>query len=238
MANSSLASTFELRRARPVAERPAEARAAFIQNTYLHLLASILGFTAIESILFASGLALPIAEALLGTSWLLVIGGFVLVSWIASRTAQLTDSLGAQYAALIGYILAESTLFVPLLLLAELAAPGVIQSAALVTLLGFTGLTVAVFTTRRDFSVLGGLLRFAGVLALALIGAGALFGFKLGTFFAVAMVAIAGAAILHDTSNVLHNYPENRHVAAALELFASASLMFWYLLRRSLLRKA
>jgi hypothetical protein len=34
-------------------------------------------------------------------------------------------------------------------------------------------------------------------------------------FFSVAMVAFAGAAILYDTSNVLHHYPEDRAVGAA-----------------------
>jgi FtsH-binding integral membrane protein len=41
----------------------------------------------------------------------------------------------------------------------------------------------------------------------------------------------AGAAILYDTSNVLLRFPEDRYVAAALELFASVALMFWYVLR-------
>ena len=58
-----------------------------------------------------------------------------------------------------------------------------------------------------------------------------LFGFALGPLFSVAMVALAGAGILYDTSNVIHHYPEDRHVAAALELFASVALLFWYVLR-------
>ena len=33
------------------------------------------------------------------------------------------------------------------------------------------------------------------------------------------------------TSNILLHYPEDRYVAAALELFASVALMFWYVLR-------
>jgi FtsH-binding integral membrane protein len=51
------------------------------------------------------------------------------------------------------------------------------------------------------------------------------------------MVALAGAAVLHDTSKVLHHFPEDRYVAAALELFASVALMFWYVLRLYLSRK-
>jgi len=72
---------------------------------------------------------------------------------------------------------------------------------------------------------------WGGIGALLLIVAGALFGFELGMFFSVAMVVFAGAAILYDTSNVIHHFPEDRHVGAALELFASVALMFWYVLR-------
>ena len=61
--------------------------------------------------------------------------------------------------------------------------------------------------------------------------AGAVFGFQLGTFFSVGMVGLAGAAILYDTSNVIHHFPTDRHVGAALQLFASVALMFWYVLR-------
>jgi FtsH-binding integral membrane protein len=57
------------------------------------------------------------------------------------------------------------------------------------------------------------------------------FGFQLGTFFSVAMVGLAGAAILYDTSNVIHHFPEDRHVGAAMQLFASVALLFWYVLR-------
>ncbi len=224
-------------RSQPVALRSEDARAGFITRTYLHLFGAILAFTLLEGAYFATGLALPIAMALLGTSWLLVLGGFVLVSWLASRTAHAAESPGAQYAALGAYVVAESIIFVPLLLIAQVTAPGVIQSAALVTLLGFTGLTVLVFVTRKDFSFLGGLLGWCGVVALLLIVSGAIFGFELGTFFSVAMVALAGGAILHDTSKVLHSFPEDRYVAAALELFASVALMFWYVLRLYLSRR-
>ena len=58
-----------------------------------------------------------------------------------------------------------------------------------------------------------------------------IFGFELGTWFSVAMVAFAGAAVLYDTSNVLHHYPEDRYVAASLQLFTSVALLFWYVLR-------
>ena len=74
-------------------------------------------------------------------------------------------------------------------------------------------------------------LMWGGIAAMVLIASGILFGFQLGVFFSVAMVAFAGAAVLYDTSNVIHHFPEDRYVGAALELFASVALMFWYVIR-------
>lgn len=214
----------------------ADSRARFVARTYTHLLGAIAAFTVLEVLLFRSGIAASIAEALLGTNWLFVLGGFLVVSWIASRIAHTVESVPAQYAALGAYVLAQAIIFVPLIYIAEVTAPGVVRSAAAVTLFGFAGLTAVALITRKDFSFLRGVLLWGGVVALVLIVGGALFGFELGTFFSVAMVAFAGAAILYDTSNVIHHFREDRYVAAALELFASVALMFWYVIRLFLSR--
>ncbi len=210
-----------------------DARARFIVRTYNHLFGAIALFTLIEVFLFKTGLADTIAMSLLGTStgWLLVMGGFMLVGWLASSTAANARSMPAQYAALAGYVAAEAIIFVPLLYIAERYAPSTIRSAAAVSLLGFGGLTAIVFVTRKDFSFLRSILMWAGIAALLLIVASVIFGFQLGTFFSVAMIGFAGAAILYDTSNVIRNFPEDRYVAASLQLFASVALLFWYVLR-------
>lgn len=209
-----------------------EARAQFILRTYLHLLGAILLFVVSEIVFFNTGVAAAVTEFALNSSWLLILGGFMLVGWLATRTAQSSASRPMQYLALIGYVIAEALLFIPLLAIAQYrVGGGVIESAALVTLVGFAALTGVVFVTRKDFSFLGAALKWGGVVALVLIVAGVMFGFQLGTFFSVAMVGLAGGAILYDTSNILHNYPEDRYVAAALGLFASVALMFWYVLR-------
>ncbi len=215
---------------RPIAVAAGE-RAAFVTRTYAHLLGAVAAFVLIEVWLFRSGLALALARAMLGTSWLLVLGGFVVVSWLASRVAATALSPVAQYAALAGFVVAEAVIFVPLLVMAEAYAPGAISSAATITIIGFAALTAIATLSRRDFSFLGSLLRWAGVVALLAIVGGVVFGFSLGTWFSVGMVALAGASILHDTSNVLLRFPLDRHVAAALQLFASVALMFWYVLR-------
>ncbi|NNF57118.1 MAG: permease [Rhodothermaceae bacterium] len=211
----------------------AESKATFLLRTYIHLFGAILLFAAIEYVLFLTGVAQPMAEAMLGVNWLLVLGGFVVVSWFASRAAHRAESKVAQYAALIGFVFAEAIIFVPLLFIAMYYTndPTVINKAAWVTLLGFGGLTGVAFWTRKDFSFLGGLLKWGFIMALVLIVAGVLFGLNLGTWFSVAMIGLAGAAILYDTSKVLREYPEDRYVGASLELFASVALMFWYVLR-------
>lgn len=237
MARNHLPSTYELRRSRPCADRPPEARAAFIQRTYLHLFGAILGFAAIEAALVATPLALPIAVALLRASWPGVIGGLVLAGWLAARGARRAKSPCVQYAALVGAVLAQAVLCVPIALAARRVVPGAIESGTPITLLGFTGLTVAAFSASRDFSFLAGLGRFAGSLALVLIAAGAQFGFGSGVLLCVAVTAFTGGVILHDTPHVLERYPEDGHVGAALALLASVSLLPWRLLRRLLWRE-
>ncbi len=164
----------------------------------------------IEVALFCSGLAETIARAMLGVNWLLVLGGFMVVSWIASRAAFSAKSTATQYAALGAFVFAEALIFVPLLYIANLYAPGAIESAATVTLIGFAGLTAVAFSAARTSLSSAASLKWGMVLALVAIVAGVIFGFNLGTWFSVGMVGLAGAAILYDTSNIIRHFPEDR----------------------------
>lgn len=205
-------------------------RAQFIVRTYLHLFGAILAFTALEVFFFMTGIADVVFAMVMNLPWLVFLGGFMVVGWIASHFAHSAASKPAQYAGLGAYVVAEALLFVPLLYMANHYADGVISSAAAVTLLGFAGLTAVAFITKRDFSFLRGFLLWGGIVALVLIVASVIFGFSLGVLFSVGMVGLAGAAILYDTSNVLHHYPENAYVGAALQLFSSVALMLWYVI--------
>ena len=109
--------------------------------------------------------------------------------------------------------------------------PSVLPSAPLRTLTVFSGLTAIVFVWKQDFSFLRAALGVGGLAAMGLIVSSLLFGFSLGVWFSGAMIVFASGAVLHDTSNVLLHYPEDRYVGAALELFSSVALMFWYILR-------
>ena len=109
--------------------------------------------------------------------------------------------------------------------------PGIIEAAAGVTLLGCAGLIAVAMITRKDFSFLRGILVWGGILALVAIASSLLFGWQLGTWFSLGMIGFAGAAVLYDTSNIMHHYPTDKYVAASMALFASIALIlasgFW-----------
>ena len=105
-----------LRSYMPVSELSAESRSTFIWRTYGHVAAAILLFAAIESYLFESGLAEPLAQTLLGLNWLLILGAFMIVGWLATHVAHSTQSKPLQYVALVGFVVGG--FFVLMLLLA------------------------------------------------------------------------------------------------------------------------
>jgi len=218
-----------------VAESAPAERAAFIRRTYLLLAAAILAFVAVEGFLFASGLAVVIASVIFSggaIGWLLVLGLFMGVSFLANRWATSETSTAVQYAGLGIFIIAQAIIFIPLILIATSVSgdSSVLLKAGIVTLGLFLGITMTVFITRTDFSFLRPVLAIGGFAALGFIVASAIFGFSLGTVFAFVMVAFAGTAILYETSNVLHRFNTKQHVAASLTLFASVALLFWYIL--------
>jgi len=195
----------------PVSELSVDDRSTFIWKCYAHVVGAILAFAAIEVYLFQSGIAAAITEPMLN-NWWMVLGAFMLAGWGASHVAHRVQSLQAQYAAFAVF-------------------PGIIDSAAGVTILGCVGLIATVMVTRKDFSFLRGMLVWGFFLAMAAIVGSLIFGFHMGTWFSVAMIGFAGAAVLYDTSNIIHHYPQDKYVAASMQLFASIALMFWYILR-------
>lgn len=216
-----------------VADAAPSARATFIRKTYFHLALAILAFTLFEFVLFQTGAAFAIAQFVfsLPYGFMILLGGFMLVGWLSQSMAAGSDTKGGQYAGMALYIVAEGIIFAPMLVLASVQADGVITSAATMTLLLFGGLTATAFMTRKDFSFLKSILTIVGFVALGLIVCSFIFGIQLGTWFSVAMIVFASAAILYSTSKIIHNYREDQYVGASVELFASVALLFWYILR-------
>ena len=212
----------------------AEARGAFLRRTYLHLAFAVLAFIGVEALLLRSPLAPAIVGRITGGyTWLLVLLAFMGISTLAERWARSDTSVATQYLGLGVYILAEAIIFLPLLYFAAYfsRSANVIPAAGIITGLLFAGLTFTAFTSSTDFSFLRGALTIGGFVALGVIVASLIFGFELGVFFSAVMVVFAGASILYQTSNVLRQYRTDQHVAAALALFASVALLFFYILR-------
>lgn len=216
-----------------VSELPAEQRAGFIRRTYSHVAAAIAVFAVLEAYLLSLGWG-ETAVALLSQSswsWLLVLGAFMGVGILANNWAHSDASRDLQYAGLGLYIVAEALIFLPLMHIATTFAPGVLENAAVITGSLVAALTLIVFTTRKDFSFLGPVIAIGGMVALGVILVAILFGIQLGTYFSAVMILFAGGCVLFTTSNILHTYREDQHVAAALSLFASIALMFWYVVQ-------
>jgi len=218
----------------------ADERAGFIMKTYLYVFGAIAAFIAIETLLFTIVGPVKLTDMSLGMlaaggklSWLIVLGAFMVVSWIANAWASSDTNPTMQHIGLGVYVLAQSIIFVPLLCIAYAFGGGIstIISAATATAGLFAMLTLAVFITRKDFSFMRSALAFGGLAAMGFIVTAIVFGFSLGPIFMYAMVALMCCYILFHTSNVLHHYRIGQHPAAALALFASVMTLFWYILQ-------
>jgi FtsH-binding integral membrane protein len=168
-------------------------------------------------------------------AWLVLMVVFIGGTFAAQYMARARSSVGTQYAGLALYVLLYTVLFLPILTIASspnfMNAPDLPIQAGLVTLAVFGGLTIGVFMSGKDFSFLGPILWVCSFLALGLIVAAVIFGFNLGLVFSGAMVALFAAYIIYDTSNIIHHYGTNEHVAASMALFGSAAMLFYYILR-------
>lgn len=221
------------------ADAPAAERTAFIRRTYLHLALAVYALVVLDYI-WLQVIPGEWIEGLLRIpyGWAGVLLTFMGVSWIADRWARNDTSLQTQYMGLGLYVLAESLVLLPLLWIAmqmELESSfgtlNPILVAAVVTLATFGALTAVVFATSADFSFMRSILWMVAIAAAGLIFASIFFGFHLGVWFSALMVVLASCYILYGTSNVLHHYRTTQHVSAALFLFASVALLFWYVLQ-------
>ncbi len=207
---------------------------AFYKKTYIHVAYGVLLFILIEYLFLTTPIITNAALSLTGGKmWLLMLGGFMLVTTVAEKMAIRSQNRNKQYLGFFLYIVAEAFIFVPILYIAMSLTDGanIIKQAAILTLSLFTGLSGVVFFTKTDFSFLKNIIIIGGFIAIGLILAGILFGFDLGLWFSVAMVGLAAGSILYQTSKLTEIYNQNQYVAAALGLFASLMLMFWYILR-------
>ncbi|HWU89129.1 MAG TPA: Bax inhibitor-1 family protein [Kofleriaceae bacterium] len=223
-----------------VATQGVSDRVAFLRKTYAHLGVALLAFAAIAGgmIRFTPEASIKFSRwALTGQwSWLLVIGGFMLVGYLAQRLAMSETSRGLQYLGLAIFVVAEAFLLQPLIWILMLrfggaGAMAIVSQATVITLTIFLGLTLTVFLTRKDFSFLHGILTVGSFAVLGVIIAAIAFGFSLGAFFCGAVILLMSGYILFQTSAIMKDFPPTAYVAAALMLFSTIATLFWYVLQ-------
>lgn len=217
-----------------VAQATKQEQAMFYKKTYLNLALGIVAFVVLETIFLRID---PLVEFMLsltqGYLWLVLLGGFMGITFVAQKMAYNNVAKSKQYLGYFLYILAEALIFIPILYIAIVytGSLALLTQAVVITGSLFLGLTFIVFSTKADFSFLRSILTIGFFLALGTIAAGLIFGFDLGLWFSVAMVVLASGSILYDTYQIKNNFATNQYVPAALSLFASLMLLFWYILR-------
>jgi FtsH-binding integral membrane protein len=231
-------------------------RITFLRKTYAHLGVALIAFAAITGgmMRFAPTASLKYSSwALDGRwNWLLVMGAFMLVGRLAERLAMSETSRGLQYVGLGIAAVAQAIFLQPLLWIlmirfggpevrAEILRTGapimsgvaasILMQAIVITLTIFSGLTLVVFLTKKDFSFLRGILTICSFAALGVIIASLAFGFSLGALFCGAMILLMAGYILFQTSVIMKAFPPTAYVAAALMLFSTIATLFWYVLQ-------
>jgi len=209
-------------------------RIAFYKKTYTHVAGGVLLFVLFEYLFLQSATIVEFALSMTqGYKWLLLLGGFMLVTSYAESTALKTSDKNLQYLAYSGYVFAQAFIFIPLIYIAISYTNNfdIIKQAGIVTLALFVGISSIVFITKKDFSFIRAGLSVGFFIAIGLIIAGALFGFNLGLWFSVGMCVLAAGSILYQTSNLVHKFSTDDYIPAALGLFASLMLLFWYVLQ-------
>ncbi len=208
-------------------------RIDFYKKTYMHVALGVLVFIVVEYLMLQSESLVRFALSLTqGKMWLLMLGGFMFATTYSERMAIKSHDRNKQYLGYFIYIVAEAFIFIPMLYIAMnmVEGPDIIKQAAVLTVSLFAGLSAIVLFTKNDFSFLKRFLTIGFFIALGLIVAGLLFGFNLGLWFSVGMIILAAGSILYQTSNLVNHYSTDQYVAAAIGLFASLMLLFWYIL--------
>lgn len=217
-----------------VADAQEAERVAFIRRVYAHVGGAVAFFVLLTAIMINTpSIIEPLAGIFFQQYWVFFIA-FMIASTAAHKMAEAGANPGLQYAGLGFYAFAEALLFAPLLWLLQTHMQGgdqIILQAAIFTLMIFGGLTTFVLVTKSDFSFLRNFLMIASLAVFALIVVSFFTPISLGTWFAGGMVLLMSGFILWETSNVLHHYRTDQHVAASLAIFSSLATLFWYVLQ-------
>ncbi|AGA33769.1 Putative TEGT family carrier/transport protein [Thioalkalivibrio nitratireducens DSM 14787] len=191
-----------------------------IRSTYL-LLSLTLAFSAVTAFVAMAINAPPV-------HWIVMIavliGGPFAIH--AVRNSAWALLLTFAFTGLLGFFLGP-------ILTAYLGLPNgpqIVGNALATTAVAFVALSGYALATRKDFSFLGGFLIVGLVLALVAIVANIFLAIPaLSLAISAAVVLLLSAAILFDTSRMIHD-PDANYIVMTVSLYANLYVMFLHLL--------
>jgi FtsH-binding integral membrane protein len=205
-----------------VANQPANVRAEFIRKVYSLFFLSLLVTVGVGALLA------PYTAAVLGLWPILAIAGIVCI--IALSFAQRVQ--GLNLALLLLYSAIQGAILGPLLTIYEARFPGIAAEAGWITIAVFGALTGYVFTSKKDFSFLGGIL-FVGLIAMIVAGIVMMFvhAALASTIYSVFGVLLFSGYVLYDTSRIMLRLSPEDAVIGAVQLYLDFVNLFMFILR-------
>lgn len=209
-------------RGRPVTEGISETIRTnrVIRSTYL-LLAITLAFSAFTAFFAMATQAAPV-------HWLfmlaVLLGGPFAIHAVRNSIWGLV--LTFAFTGLLGYFLGP----ILTMYLGLPNGPQIVGNAFATTAIAFVTLSGYALATRKDFSFLGGFLLVGLVLAVVAIIANIFLQIPaLSMAISAAVVLLLSAAILFDTSRMIHD-PDANYIVMTVSLYANIYVMFLHLL--------
>lgn len=191
-----------------------------IRNTYM-LLSMTLAFSAVMAFVAMATGARPI-------SWIVMIAVFIGGPFLihALRNSVWSLPLTFVFTGFMGYVLGP----IVSLYLSLPNGSEIVMGALATTAVTFVGLSAYALTTRKDFSFLGGFVFVGFLVVLAAIVANLFLGLPaLSLAISAAAVLVVSAAILFDTSRMVHD-GETNYVMMTVSLYANIYVLFLHLL--------
>ncbi|WP_249975696.1 Bax inhibitor-1/YccA family protein [Vreelandella olivaria] len=192
-----------------------------LRNTYA-LLAMTLLFSAVTA---GASIALGIQQM---NIFVFFIGAYGLM-FLVHKTANSATGLLATFAftGFMGFTLGP-------IISAYLTLPNggaLIMNALAMTGLTFVGLSAVALTTKKDFSFLGNFLMAGAIVLILAMVAGLIFNIPaLSLMVSAGFVLFASAAILYQTSEIVHRAGETNYILATVTLYVSIYNLFISLL--------
>ncbi len=197
-------------------------RSKVIKKTYLLLALSVAAGIVGGAVGASSPAMVQLFSGWMG--WILAMVVLNVMPQIA-MAARRDPILGVTALVADGFV--SGMVLAPMLYLARVIAPGIVQTALLLTAIVFGGVTCYVMTTRKTYSAPRGLM--TGIF-FSIVGVIVLNGFL---HFGIVSMLIAGAigifgvfVLVHATSEVLNNPEADSPIPCALMLFAGLFNVF------------